>query len=336
MALLDAIGRISSGEDLSQEEMAETTSEIMEGHSPPEQIALLLSGLRFKGETVAEIAGVAAALRRHMRTIRTSRENVLDTCGTGGSGLHLFNISTAAALVTAAAGIPVAKHGNRAVSSTSGSSDVLTALGVNVQAELDVVERCLDELGICFCFAPLAHPAMRHVAEVRKKLGVPTIFNLVGPLANPASATFQLLGTTNVERRDQLAAALERLGTARAVVVTSELGLDEVAPSGASHVRVVGESARDLTWRPADFGIDESEHEALVVTDAAASASIIEGVLDGAAGSARDVVRLNAAAALWTARFDEEPLRCAEAATDAIDSGAARRLLTRLSEMTSA
>ncbi len=179
------VRRVEAGENLSLEEMGRTMDLVIQGRCPEEQVARLLLALRHKGETVDEIAGAAAALRKHVTPIRTSRPDVLDTCGTGGDGSRTFNISTAAALVAAAAGVPVAKHGNRAVTSRSGSADVLAALGVNVEADVACVEACLEELGICFCFAPLLHQAMKHVAPVRKRLGVATIFNLLGPLATP-------------------------------------------------------------------------------------------------------------------------------------------------------
>ena len=220
------LGRVSAGEDLGQEEMAGVIDEIMRGTWADEQIGLLLTALRAKGESVAEVAGAASAMRQHMTPIRTHRENLVDTCGTGGDGAGTFNISTAAALVTAAAGVPVAKHGNRKISSRTGSADVLAALGVNIEAPVRLVERCLDELGIGFCFAPQLHPAMKHVAAVRRKLAVPTIFNLLGPLANPAGAGFQLLGVGRPELRSLLAAALAKLGTRRAIVVCGADGLD--------------------------------------------------------------------------------------------------------------
>ena len=188
----------------------------------------MLTSLRAKGETVAEVAGAAAALRQHMTPIRTRRSGVLDTCGTGGDGSGTFNISTAAALVTAAAGVPVAKHGNRAITSRTGSADVLAALGVNIEVEVAHVEQCLDELGICFCFAPLLHQSMKQVGPVRKQLGVPTLFNLLGPLSNPARAQFHLLGVGRAELRPLLAEALALLGVERALVVHGEDGLDEV------------------------------------------------------------------------------------------------------------
>ncbi|OHB76421.1 MAG: anthranilate phosphoribosyltransferase, partial [Planctomycetes bacterium RBG_16_64_10] len=186
--------RLQSGHDLSQAQMADAVEAIVAGQLSDDQIAALLSLLAAKGETTAEVAGAAAVLRRHMTPIRSRRRGLVDTCGTGGDAAQTFNISTAAALVTAAAGVPVAKHGNRRVTSRSGSADVLAALGVNIEASVQQVETCLDELGIGFCFAPLLHPAMQRVVAVRQRLGHPTIFNLLGPLCNPASAPYQLLG----------------------------------------------------------------------------------------------------------------------------------------------
>lgn len=328
------IGRIAGGEDLSQEEMAQTIDLIMDGRCQPQQIALLLTGLSMKGESVAEIAGAAASLRKHMTPIRTSRTGVIDTCGTGGDGSGTFNISTAAAIVAAAAGVPVAKHGNRRATSRSGSADVLAALGVNVEADVPRVEECLDELGICFCFAPLLHASMRHVADVRRQLGVPTIFNLLGPLANPAGADFQLLGVGSPPLRPVLAEALALLGATRALVVSGDDGLDEVTLNGATQVSEVGGAPREFAWRPADFGIAESTLEALIVSGPEESAAVIRGVLAGKPGPARDIVVLNAAAALVTARRTDSPVEAAKTVGAAIDSGAARELLARLVTMT--
>lgn len=197
LTIASILGQLSAGENLSQDEMTTIIDLVMQGELSESEIALLLTALRVKGETVAEIAGAAIAMRRHMTPIRSRHANLIDTCGTGGDGWRTFNISTAAALVTAAAGVPVAKHGNRAVSSRSGSADVLAALGVNIEASVAVVEECLDRLGICFCFATLLHPAMRRVSAVRKRLGVPTIFNLLGPLSNPAVCCFNCLASAN-------------------------------------------------------------------------------------------------------------------------------------------
>jgi anthranilate phosphoribosyltransferase len=324
------LGRLAAGHDLTLDEMTEVIDRVMSGTVPAGQIAVLLTALHAKGETVDEIAGAALAMRKHMTPIRTTRTSLVDTCGTGGIGSTLFNISTAAAIVAAAAGAAVAKHGNRSITSKSGSADVLAALGVNVDAPVATVERCLDELGICFCFAPHLHPAMKHVAPVRKQLGTPTIFNLLGPLCNPAGARFQLLGVGKRELHETMAAVLARLGTEHAAVVHGTDGLGELslaAPTEVIEVRS-GAIAR-FTWRPEDFGLATAGHETLQVNCAADSAAIIRRVLSGEPGPPRDIVILNAAAALWTAGASPLPADCARRAAAAIDSGAARGLLDR-------
>jgi anthranilate phosphoribosyltransferase len=308
---------------------------IMRGDVPDPQIALFLSALHEKGEKAHEIAGAAAALREHMTRIRGRRKGLIDTCGTGGDNSRTFNISTAAALVTAAAGVPVAKHGNRGITSSTGSADVLAALGVNIEADTACVEDCLEQLGICFCFAPLLHPAMRRVAEVRKQLKHPTIFNLLGPLANPAAAPYQLLGVGKPKLRKALAEALSLLGTQRAVLVTGDDGLDEVTIATTTSVTVAeGGRLSDVRWSPADFGLATSRLDSLLVDGPAQSAAMIEQVLLGKQGPAFDIVVINAAAALWTARKADSPIQCATLAEWAIDSGAARELLSRLVERT--
>jgi anthranilate phosphoribosyltransferase len=327
------LGRVVGGEGLSQEEMAAVMGEIMQGRWKDEEIALLLTGLRAKGETIDEIAGAALALRRHMTPIRTTYTTLLDTCGTGGDGSQTFNISTAAALVAAAAGVRVAKHGNRGITSKSGSANVLAELGVNIEADRETVEACLEEVGICFCFAPLLHPSMRHVAAVRQKLGVPTIFNILGPLANPAGAPFQLLGVGRAELRPILADVLLRLGTQRALIVSGEDGLDEVTLGGVTHVSRVAEgSVTQFAWTPEEFGIARGSLEPLRVESAAQSAEIILAVLRGRTGPARDIVVINAAAALVAAGHADEPRRAARQAEAALVSGAAEGLLQRLVE----
>ena len=326
--------RLESGQDLAMHEMSEAIGAIMDGKWTEDQIGRFLLALHEKGETVAEVAGAAAAMREHVTPIRHHREILLDTCGTGGDGSRTFNISTAAALVAAAAGVPVAKHGNRAATSRSGSADVLAALGVNIEADVHQVETCLEELGICFCFAPLLHKAMRHVAPVRKRLGVPTIFNILGPLANPAGAPFQLVGVGRSHLRPLLAEALAILGARRAVVVHGEDGLDEVTLNGTTFAtNIGGGETRQWSWTAADFGLAGSSLDTLVVEDAAQSAATIRGVLRGDKGPARDIVLANAAAALWTAGKADSLVACARAAAEAIDSGAAEGLLARLAEM---
>lgn len=332
------LGRLAGGENLSLAETAETFDEVMAGHVPDEQIGLLLTSLRAKGETVEEIAGAATSLRRHMTKLHTRHALVVDTCGTGGVGSKLFNISTAAAIVTAACGIPVAKHGNRAVTSRTGSADALTALGVNIAADVNCVERCLDELGVCFCFAPLMHPAMKRVAEVRRKLGMPTIFNLLGPLCNPAGAPFQLLGVGKPELREPMARALVLLGTRRAAVVTGEGNLGEITVAGLTEVIEVAEGTlRESRWTPEDFGLNAAESLApLEVENAQQSAALIRGVLAGEAGAARDIVVANAAAAIWLVGKAASLREGAAMAQRAIDSQDAAKLLSRLVEVTSA
>lgn len=331
------IGSLAAGEDLTLETMTETISAIMQGKCQPAEIGLFLTGLAMKGETVAEIAGAAAALRRHMRPIRSSRSGLVDTCGTGGDASRTFNVSTAAAIVTAAAGVPVAKHGNRAATSSSGSADVLAELGVNIQASLDTVEACLEELGLCFCFAPLWHTSMQQVAEVRRNLGIRTIFNLLGPLTNPASAPYQLLGVGDDKLRPQLAEVLTLLGTEKAFVVTGSDGLDEVTLSGTTQVSQAGAGDRhELVWQPEDFGIARSSLDPIRISNAAESAAIIRSVLAGEPGPARDIVVLNAAAALLVAHSASEPTIAAQRAAEAIDRGDAQEILAELARLSHA
>jgi anthranilate phosphoribosyltransferase len=327
------LGRLAAGEDLTLEDTTAAVDGIMRGRWAENQIALFLTSLSAKGETVDEVAGAAAAMRRHMTPISTSRRDIIDTCGTGGNSSCTFNISTAAALVTAAAGVPVAKHGNRRVTSRSGSADVLAQLGVNIAASLEQVTACLDELGICFCFAPLFHAAMKHVAPVRQKLGVPTVFNLLGPLTNPAGASFQLLGVGRSELRPLLAAALARLGTRRAMVVHGEDGLGEITLAGSTRVTEVrGDALREFVWTPRDFGLESSPLDAIRIDGPEDSAVMIRSVLKGRPGPAREIVVLNAAAALVVAGRSGQPVEAAHLAAEAIDSGAARDLLARLVE----
>lgn len=343
------LGRIAGGENLSLPEMSAAIDAIMRGAWSDAQIGLLLTGLAAKGETVDEIAGAAQAMRRHMTPIRSRYSQLLDTCGTGGGGSNLFNVSTTAAIVAAAAGVPVAKHGNRSITSRSGSADVLAELGVNIEATVPQVEACLNELGIGFCFAPLAHPSMRHVAVVRKQLGIRTIFNILGPLVNPAGATHQLLGAGRPEIRPLLAGAMARLGTARTLVVSGEDGLGDVTITGITNVSCVtsnvGEPIEnpyetfksttvslEFTWTPEVFGIDRQPLAGLAIENAAQSAAIVRQVLDGIHGPARDLVILNAAAGLIAFGKTNDPKTAAAEATAAIDTGAAETLLVRLAK----
>jgi len=334
MSIDSVLGRLVSGEDLAFEEMADCLAGVMRGEWTDPQIGLLLTALAEKGETVEEIAGAALALRRTLTPIRSARKDLLDTCGTGGDGSGTFNISTATAIVASAAGVPIAKHGNRSITSRTGSADVLKTLGVNIDAPVATVERCLDELGLCFCFAPLLHPAMRHVAKVRQQLGRPTIFNLLGPLTNPASAPYQLLGVGKQHLHEKLAAALALLGTRRAAVVHGDDGLDEVTLSASTQVIVVGGGATEtLTWRPADFGLAPIDRTTLLVDGPESSAAMIRSILAGEPGPARDIVLANAATALWLVGQAPDLKSGVALAASAIDTGAARDLLTRLAEL---
>ncbi len=326
-----ALKLVEAGQNLPMPQVAETMGLIMEGRCSEEHIGRFLAALHRKGESVEEIAGAALALRAQMVPIRTGRSVLVDTCGTGGDCSGTFNISTAAALVAAATGVAVAKHGNRAVTSRSGSADVLVELGVNVEADVAQVEQCLEELGICFCFAPLLHRAMKHVAPVRKKLGTPTIFNILGPLANPAGAPFQLLGVGRAELQPLLAEALAMLGSRRTLVVHGCDGLDEVTLAG--HTQAAEAAAgrlRHFQWTPADFGLPVAALTTMQVAGPQESAAIIRDILRGRAGPPRDIVVINAAAALWIAGQDPSTQSCARLAAEAIDSGAAAELLARL------
>ncbi|MFI4873883.1 MAG: anthranilate phosphoribosyltransferase [Blastopirellula sp. JB062] len=329
--------KLAAGDDLSLDEMAVAIDQIMHGNWPDDQIAHLLTAINAKGPAVDELAGAAIAMRRNMAAIRTDRADVIDTCGTGGDGSGTFNISTAAAIVAAAAGVSVAKHGNRSVTSKTGSADVLAQLGVNIEASVPQIERCLNEIGICFCFAPLAHQSMRHVSAVRKSLGVPTIFNLLGPLCNPAAAQYQLLGVGRPGMRDLMAAAVLKLGVRRAVLVTGADGLDEVTLADKTHATMAaaGQLLR-WEWSPADFGVATADLTSMQVDGPEESAAMIRRVLDKEKSPARDIVVLNAAAAIWTAEKAESPIVAAQMVCEAIDSGAAAEKLNQLAQLSHA
>ena len=334
---IDLRAKILAGENLSQREAQAVILAIMGGDWPEDDTAEVLLALRAKGETADEIAGAAAALRQLMRPIPTRHSRLIDTCGTGGDGASTFNISTAAALVTAAAGLPVAKHGNRGVSSKSGSADVLRELGVDVEAPLDRVAACLDQLDICFCFAPLWHGSVKKVADVRRRLAVPTIFNWLGPLVNPAGTGFQLLGVGQPAMRLKVAEALGRLGTQRSAVVCGQDGLDEVTITGPTDVCLVTPHAMShITWTPELFGLPRSDLTECRADGPVGSARLIRAVLAGRPGTARDIVILNAAAALWVAGCHSDHRVCGKMAAEAIDGGAGARLLEKLSELSMA
>ncbi len=326
---------VKSGQSLDREQMTQVVDAIMRGDCSDKQVEALLVALHKKGETVEELAGAASAIRMHMHPIETRRENVVDTCGTGGGKSGTFNISTAAAIVAAAAGGSVAKHGNRKSTSKSGSADVLTELGVNIECSIETVQKCLDQLGLCFCFAPLFHPSVRHVTNVRRKLSHPTIFNLIGPLCNPANAPFQVLGAGRGETRIRLAEALSMLGTKRSIVVHSRDGLGEISISDVTDVsEVQGKYITEGTLGPEDFGITSGNLAMLNAVDPADSAEKIQRVLVGHTGPTRDIVVANAAAALWVSGLCDGLESGAERASQAIDNGQAKEMLKELVDLT--
>ena len=327
-----AIGRVVAGEDLSETTMHAVADAIMDGAATPAQIGALLSALRMKGETVDELVGTARAMRARMARVEFARP-VVDTCGTGGDGAELFNVSTAAALVVAGAGVAVAKHGNRAQSGRVGGADVLEALGVRIDLAPAGVARCLERAGVGFCFAPRFHGAMRFAAGPRKEIGIRTIFNFVGPLSNPAGATVQLVGVSEAKWTEPMAEALRRLGATRALVVHGGEGIDEISTAGPTRVSEVGsDGVTTYELRPSAFGLAERTSPPPRVADAGESAGVIREVLAGKAGPARDLVVVNAAATLVVAGRSADWRASADAAAASIDSGAAARTLARLVE----
>jgi anthranilate phosphoribosyltransferase len=321
-------------EHLSRDEAAFAIGEIMDGRASAAQIGALLSLFRMKGETVDELCGAAMAMRARMTRVRAPEGRVLvDTCGTGGDGQNTFNISTTAAFVAAAAGVSVAKHGNRAVSSRAGSADVLEALGLSLEVDQATLERCLELHGFTFLFAQRLHPAAKHAAGPRRELGVRTIFNLLGPLANPAGAPAQLLGVFDRAWLEPMAEVLRALGAERALVVHARDGLDEISPCAETDaVWADARGIRHLVLSPEDAGLGRSPRGSLAGGDAARNAAIARAVLEGAPGAARDAVVLNAGGALWIAGAATELREGAAMAARAIDIGAARETLRRVCE----
>lgn len=322
------------GHRLSRDEMASAVTEMLEGRAQAVQIGALLAVLSARGETVDELIGAVTAVRAQAQTITVRRTPLVDTCGTGGDGAGTFNISTAAAIVVAACGVTVAKHGNRSVSSKCGSADVLTALGVNIELPANQVEACIDATRLGFLFAPAHHPAFRHVAAVRRDLGVRTLFNLVGPLANPANAKRQVIGVSDERWVALVAEALAALGVEHALVVHGS-GLDELSVSGETLIEEVrGHQRRSFRVSPQSVGLSVSPLEAIRGGSAEENAKIIRQVLAGAKGPARDVVVFNAAAALLVAGRVESLIEGVALAAEAIDWGAAERTLGQFARFT--
>jgi anthranilate phosphoribosyltransferase len=325
------IEKLQRRQDLTMDEAAAALEEIMQGRAQPAQIAGLLVGLSMKGERPAEIVGLARTMRSRATRLARNHAPVFDTCGTGGDRAHTFNVSTVAALALAACGVRVAKHGNRSVSSTCGSADLFEALGVQIGAEPGVVERCLDEAGIAFFFAPTFHPSMRHAGPTRKDLGVRTAFNLLGPLTNPAGASRQLVGVPRPELTELVARSLALLGSERAWVVHGADGLDEISTTGYTKVSECRSGAVNTFYvHPADFGLPKASPAQLRGGDAAANADIARTILAGEKGAARDIVLVNAAAALLIAGRVSAIAEGVHQAAAALDSGEAARVLERL------
>ncbi len=334
MTVKDAIAHVVAGADLTAEEMYAVITDLMDGQATPAQIGALLTALHIKGETVAEISGAAGAMRAMATAVRPGRA-VIDTCGTGGDGCHTFNISTCAAFVVAAAGLCVAKHGNRAMSGTVGGADVLETLGARIELSPQQVAYCMREVGFGFLLAPAFHRAMRHAVGPRREVGIRTIFNILGPLTNPAGAQYQLIGVFDQHWVQPLAAALGRLGCQHGLVVHGEDGLDEVSLSGPTQVAEWGpQGVRTYRIKPTDYGLPCRPLTALQVSSAQESADIIRSVLAGTPGPQRDVVVLNAGAALYVGNAAASLEDGVALARATLDSGAAARTLERFIPLT--
>jgi anthranilate phosphoribosyltransferase len=323
----EAINMLINNINLIETEMAECMNEIMEGRATAAQIGALLTALRIKGETVEEITGAARVMRKKATTIKAP-DGVLDTCGTGGDMAHTFNISTTTAIAVAAAGVPVAKHGNRSVSSRSGSADLLEALGVKIDLPPEKVEKCLFETGFGFLFAPLFHPAMKYAIGPRREMGIRTIFNILGPITNPAGAKRQILGVFANRLTGTLAMVLANLGAIEAMVVHGEDGLDEVSICGKTNVsRLKDGNVDNFAIEPEDFGIWRSNIEHIRGGNKEDNASITLSILNGEKGPRRDIVLLNSAVALIAAGKTEDFKTALAVAADSIDSGRAMKKL---------
>ncbi len=330
-AIQDAIARLVDGHDLSRADARTVMGEIMAGEATPGQIGGFLAALRAKGETVDEIAGCAEAMREHAVPVRPERADLVDTAGTGGDGAATLNISTAAAIVAAAAGAGVAKHGNRAVSSASGSADVLEALGFRLEQPPERIAESIDTLGFGFMFAQLHHPAMRHAAPVRRELATRTVFNVLGPLTNPAGARAQVIGVYAPELVRTVAEVVAELGADRAFVVHGFAGIDELSPAGPNHVcEVNGGSVTERIVDGDELGVPRCAPEELRGGSPEDNARAIRDVFGGAAGGARDAILLNAAGAIAAAGQAADLRDGLAAATEAIDSGAAAARLDEL------
>jgi len=337
MNIQEALGRLLDGHDLSRDEARSVMNEVMAGDATPAQIGGLLVALRLKGETVVEIAGCAEAMRAHVLAVKPARDDLVDTAGTGGDGARTINISTAAALVAAAAGAGVAKHGNRAVSSASGSADVLEALGFRLELPPARIERSIDELGFGFLFAPTHHPAMRHAAPVRRELAARTVFNVLGPLTNPAGARAQVVGVYAPSLVRTIAEVLAQLGARRAFVVHGAGGIDELSPAGPNLVCEVRDgNVHEREIDPLELGVPRCAQDELRGGSPAENAEAIRAIFSGQNGGRRSAVLLNAAGAIAAAGQARDLADGLGYARDAVDSGAAGERLEELIAFTQA
>jgi anthranilate phosphoribosyltransferase len=333
----EAIDKAVKKQDLPEVEMMQAMEEIMEGAATPAQIGAFITALRMKGETVEEVTGAARIMRQKATRINACATTIVDTCGTGGDSLNTFNISTTAAFVVAAAGIVVAKHGNRSVSSGCGSADVLEALGVNISADQDVVEECVQQIGIGFLFAPKLHGAMKYAIGPRREIGIRTIFNMLGPLTNPAGATAQLLGVYDPKLTEMFAYVLKNMGTKRAFVVHGLDGLDEVTLSRETRVAELKEGiVKTYNINPVDYFGKNYPLEDIRGGDPQKNAQIVRDVLSGKNGACRDIVLLNAALAIIAGEKANDIKEGIKVASECIDSGAAVKKLQALIELSSA
>lgn len=335
MSLPEAINKIVSGSHLEREEAKAVMSVIMEGEASPAQIGSLATALRMKGETIQEVTGFAEAMIAKSSKVRTYQQQLLDTCGTGGDGAGTFNISTAAALVASAGGIRVAKHGNRAMSGKSGSADVLEALGVNIALTADEASQCLNEVGICFMFAQVFHQSMKHAAAPRREIGIRTIFNLLGPLTNPARADHQLVGVFDRNKTELVAHVLKELGLKRAIVVGSLDGLDEISISGPTKVTELKDGLiSTYEIYPEQLGLRSYPLSEVLGGDAKLNAEIIVNIFKGQKGAYRDIVLANAGACFYVTGHCNSLQEGVKLAAEVIDSGRAYEKLQQLVQFT--
>jgi anthranilate phosphoribosyltransferase len=335
MDIQDAIQTVINKTDLSKDEMRSVMNNIMTGECTDAQIAGFLVGLRSKGETVDEITAAANVMRELASRVHINHDNLIDTCGTGGDGHNTFNISTTAAFVVAAAGGYVAKHGNRSVSSKSGSADVLETAGVKLELTPEQVAQCVDEIGIGFMFAPMHHSAMKHAISARKELGVRTVFNVLGPLTNPAGAKRQVMGVFSQDWLETLANVLKNLGSEQVMIVHSEDGMDEISISAATNIAELKDGEiKTYQIEPEQFGMQRADISTLAVENVEESFKVMQAVLDNQGGPTQDIVLLNAGAAIYTAGIEDSLESGIASARQVIENGLARTKLNELTKLT--